>query len=1191
MPAATAQGWLNGKHFPVPALRPNYLRVVDQLGLSDQLPDELWDEPWSELQPRLRVGTTPYLGLRSFGAADRDLYFGRDKESRRLAEAVQQLRDSEGHGLIAVVGASGSGKSSLLGAGIVGREAVDGVLAGCPVAQLTVDDLATGTDASATLVIVDQFEEVFGFDQERRAVTLAAVEALAARTIVLIGLRADAFGPATQEATLTEALARPFVVTPLTREEVRQVIVGPAELSGVSVDDELVPVLLDDLAPGHAGSVPIDVLPLLSNALLVTWAAGKGKRMAVGDYISAGGVASALQGLAEDVFGSLAVPQQDAARRLFLRLVRSSGDVLVRESVPLDDIEPAALEAKDAFVTARMLTVSGDAVRISHDALLGHWSRLQGWIEESRVELAVLEQLRRAARVWSDSGRSPDALIPVERLAVLSDWVANPRQQQLLSPREREFVAASREHFASELVREQVVNRRLRRGQRLAVGLTALATALALVTGLLYWQGRGLQAQADGARLEAQSRQVALEARSIRAEDPNLMAQMSLVAADLAPTRQGQSALLDATSVNTPIRWPGAAGAVIARTADEKLVARANGNGEVTLWRGDELLTSPGTTFKADPDNGPLYALALATVGSRTLLAVGGAGAAGLWDVTAEPTRVADLRAGDVTTYGATFAADGGRLALATSTGEVQLWTVPATGAPTSLGAVSLGEGIAAKAVAFGPADTLFVAGKVDAVARWTLGATPRPLPGLTFAYDKAHVISQTLAVSPDGRQLAVGIAGRRVLRWALDGTQATPRAPLLGFESWTNDLAYSSDGGTLLVANSDQSAYVFDAASGILQEKLGGATLVTGVELVSGRPVTTGADGTLRVWQARNPVLRTGSTVYAMTTDPAGKYLAVSTLYDGLNLWDTSTDQPTRLPDPAIGGRSMSSAVALAPNDTFLVGATTDGLVLTWPLTAAGPGEPAVVEAFPGSYIGAVAVSPDSSVVAVLQYTGTQVALYSADPAGRLTLLASLDTPTPQGVSFSPDGKLLAVPIADRAVQLWDVSDPAVPKLAGKIEHLSSLPSTAAFANHSRTLAVSTDTGAVTLWDVTDPARPAQTKTYGDPHAAVYAFTFSPDDATLVAVGGDKLVWAWHLDSADTEAYLALDGGMGRTNDARFIRDGSELAVGGDDGTVRTWLSRLGDARQALCSNRGMPLTEEEWSRYLPGVTAHDPC
>lgn len=1205
--AATAQGWLNGRHFPVPALRPNYLRMVERLGLSDQVPEGLWDESWSSFQPRLRTDRAPYLGLRPFGAADRDLYFGRQRESARLAEAVLAELRSAGHGVIVVVGGSGSGKSSLLAAGLIGTEGYTGRLAGRSIAEVAVGDLARSSLPDSEVVVVDQFEDAFTFEEDGRAATVAALTELAGRSVVVVGLRADAFAEASQEPLLTSALAHPFLIAPLSRDEVREVIISPAEQVGATVDDDLASVVLDDLAAGSSVSpASVDVLPLLSNALLVTWAAGTGDRLTLADYVRSGGVATAVQALAEEVFQSLDAEQQAAAQRLMLRLVRVSGDLLVREPLLLDDIDEADRQVLDPFVAGRMLTVADNSVRISHDALLTHWQRLHDWIDESRADLAVLEQLRRAARVWQDSGQSADALIPVERMEVFGEWLSDPQRERLLSPRENEFIAASRDHFASELAREHQVSRRLRRGRDLAVILTALALVLTLVTGLLYWRGRDLQTAATAAKLDSQSRQVALEARSIRANDANLMGQMALVANHLADTREGKSVLLDATSVNMPTRWLGAPDAVIAKSPNEQLVARANGAGQVTLWRSSELSSSPGHSFNADPSGSPLYGLALATIGGRELLAVGGQQVAALWDVTKEPKLVADLRSHDATAYGIAFDPSRRRVAVAYSDGAIEVWSLHDSNSPVPKTTVHLdptrGLPTPALAIALSTATgDLFVAGPTDAVARWSLAGDPRRLPDLAFTYrnvtprksEIAKVSSQTVAVSPDGGEVVAGVQGRTVYRWKLSRQGSIAEEPLTDFQSWTNDVSYSRDGATLLVANSDQQVYLFDASTGELQHQYGDAAVVTGVEMVGNRPVTVGQDGGLRVWQARDPVLQAGSTVYGLTTDTKEHYLAAATLYDDVRLWDISGEQPRQLPDPDLPRkRELSSALAVAPNGKFMIGGTTRprGELLSWSLNGSGTGTPTVARAFPDWYVGVVAISPDSSLVAATQYTGDRVGLWRSDAHGDLTPVGTVKTPMPQSLAFSLDGRRLAITTGSRQVQLWDIVNPARPKLTGTIE-LESTPEIAIFGNSAQILAIGSAAGEVTIWDMKDPASPQLQRKLLGPHAAINSLAFSPDDQTLVSGGGDNLIWVWNLSAPETEAYLALHGEIGRTNDLRFVSDGRNLLVGGSDGRIRTWMFPSEDARIDLCARRGDPLTADEWRQYLPGIEPFDPC
>ena len=1200
VPGATAQGWLNGRHFPVPALRPNYLRMVERLGLTERIPDNLWGDSRMSVQGPLSSGRTPYLGLQPFTVSDHDLYFGRESESRRLAEAVLSRRELADHGLLIVLGASGCGKSSLLAAGLLGGEVNGGVLSGWSFAQLLPTEVAEARAIQRDLVVIDQAEDVFTLDDSSRVRAIEAIAELSRQSVVVLGLRADAFAAAAQEPVLTDALSQPFLVSPLNRDEVREVILGPARIAGAVVDDDLVPVLLDDLAPGpKAGTVAIDVLPLLSNALLVTWAAGDGQRMTLADYVRSGGVASAVQGLAEEVFQSLDEAQQSAAQRLLLRLVRISGDVLVRESVLLAEISDEGRSAMAAFVAARMLTVVDNTVRISHDALLHHWTRLQNWIQDSRTDLVLIAQLRRAARVWDENNRSPDALIPVDRLEVFSKWIGNPGRQQLLTSREQEFLVASRDHFASELAREHRINARLRRGRRLALGLTALATTLAVVTGVFYWQGLGLQAQANLARLESQSRQVAVEARSISSDDPSLMAQIALVSASLSQTREAASVLLEATSVNTPTRWLGAPSAVIAKSPNEDLLARADGSGQVTLWRADDLTTSPGRTFRVDPSGQSLFAVALTEVGGRKLLAVGGQGAAGLWDVSGEPILVADLRDGEYTVHGAAFTADGSRLALATSTGEVMLWSVPGKGVPVKTGSVKLdpegADGVrpAAKGISFSPiSGDIFVTGPRRAIARWSLNGRPTRLPNLTFPNigDK-DTKSQAVAVSPDGQEVVAGVASSALPRWRLDGRQVSERAALpVGGHS--NSVSYSRDGKTLLVGNSDQNAYFFDAKTGVLRDKLHGPALVTGVEMVGQHPVSVGDDGVLRVWQASSRILYKGKeAAYTLAGDKAGTIMAAATNGEGFQLWDTRGATPVPLAQPSTAGKKSSSGIAVAPNGKFMIGGTTDGNILVWPLSSGSAGKPVIVPVFPGWYIMSIGISPDSSVVAITQYRGGQTALYRMGSIGALESIGMLPTPIPQGISFSADGTLLAVALGEgNAVDLWEMGRPDAPARAGRIV-LASMPGGLRFSEHSRLLAIGTNTGGVTVWDTTNPAAATQKFHLSGPRAALYSVGFSPDDKTLLAVGGDDIVWGWNLTGTEKEAYLALNADMQRTYDLLFLDSGRTLVVAGDDGAVRTWTFRPEEARRSLCDNRGDPLTKDEWAHHLPGITPQDPC
>jgi DNA-binding SARP family transcriptional activator/ABC-type glycerol-3-phosphate transport system substrate-binding protein len=432
----------------------------------------------------------PYKGLRAFLEADAADFFGRETLVRRLAERLAEPGTRSR--FLCVVGPSGSGKSSVVRAGLVPalrRGAVAGserwffvdvtpgphplrelesALLGIAIQpppslldELERDELGLARavdrvlpDPDAELLIVlDQLEEVFTLveDDSERSLVLesvrAAVEAPDSRVRIVATLRADFFDQPLSVRGFGDLLAeRTEAITPMSPEQLERAIAGPAEHVGLEVEPGLIAAMVTDVAdrPG--------ALPLLQYAL--TELAERGQDILTLDaYREIGRASGALARRSEALFQSMNETASDACRQLFLRLV-TLGEGMddtrhrVRRSELRTLTDARALdEVIETFGRHRLLSFDRDpdtrepTVEIAHEAILGAWARLRDWIEASREELRARARISAAAGEWIRAGRKADDLLTGGRLAQSEEAVAGGSIG--LTETEREFLEAS----------------------------------------------------------------------------------------------------------------------------------------------------------------------------------------------------------------------------------------------------------------------------------------------------------------------------------------------------------------------------------------------------------------------------------------------------------------------------------------------------------------------------------------------------------------------------------------------------------------------------------------------------------------------------------------------------------------------------------------------------------------------------
>jgi hypothetical protein len=449
----------------------------------------------------------PYRGLPPFGAEDARFFFGRE------GVIAQLLEELAAEPFIALIGASGSGKSSVLSAGLIPAVSAAGdlerryhcvritptadpigqledalsVWSGVPVRGLLddapakiADTLADARLAQPLLLIVDQMEELHTLcddEQARREFIrglLAVIDGDDTRNRVVIAVRTDFYAQCRDDPDLGPKMrGREVDLWPMGKTELRSVIEGPAALVGLRVDPRLREMLLEDVGdePGK--------LPLLSHALRASFERRQGPQLTVEDYISVGRVKGAVSETAEEAYASLDEEQKKVAKSIFMLCTVGGGRVpYTRRPLPRSDFDPECFPGADAVLyhlaAARLLTLAKDRseeqiVEIAHEALIRFWTRLETWLEDNSAQQELRQDLITAAGKWRKSERSPGWLYHGANLEEARNLLTghSPVPLPLTA---REFLAAS----------QAGAKRRSRRFRLLAAGL---AVTLVLAGG------------------------------------------------------------------------------------------------------------------------------------------------------------------------------------------------------------------------------------------------------------------------------------------------------------------------------------------------------------------------------------------------------------------------------------------------------------------------------------------------------------------------------------------------------------------------------------------------------------------------------------------------------------------------------------------------------------------------------------
>ncbi|TMV04208.1 hypothetical protein FGK63_18140 [Ruegeria sediminis] len=1190
--------------------------------IASEIPDA--GAAWHDGQSLPSPGTDcPYRGLSAFQPEDSDRFFGREELVADILRRIQKQK------VLAVGGASGSGKSSLVRAGLVsslrqgripgsegwrielftpGRDALselyfrlrgnqenprvhlDEFIARPSTARQVLRD--AGPDP--VLLAIDQFEELFTLNE--RGVAQDFVDALAAITDpadskvrVVITIRTDFYQNCAAIPWLAEAVNRNQVlVGPMTATDLRRAIVEPARLSGIYVEQHLVDEIVAE-AGNDAG-----VLPLMSHALVETWMRRLGATLTYEGYRSSGGIAGAIRQTADSVFDNdFSDEERRVAERLLLSLVTpgeggsDTRRILDRSEFQGDADAPIMERVILRLTEARLLTVDDETVQISHEALLRSWPRLNRWIERSRSDLRLRLRIVQMAEDWIESERDPELLLRGARLGYVLEWFEGHKDKT--GAKEREFLQASSE--AQQAAQKEADLRRAKRRRLQIAAVTALAVLAVSATGASFVAFRqSRQAQENAALADA----------------------ATVMANDSFASALGAAAAGYAT--DDPLLALNLAAQSIARSRSPRTTYDAR----VALLRARQALaTGNPAPVGAPVPAGDALAIAISP-DAATVLTGGRDGLIRILDATSRRQSREALDGGVGGVQDVAFSTQTEGFAAVGDSGRLVYWDISGgfADAPRLLGETSDVQW----RLAFHPSDPVVATvGEDGHVWIWPLDAGAGE-GGRTIAARAGDFTS--VSFSPDGNVLAAGNGSGEVWAWRYPSGEElfSPEKTLHSSDVW--GLSFSHDGSLLATVSSDGSSAIIETATGApLGRAFPAGDMIGAVGFLGeGRQLVGGDfEGRLLVWDANGQEL-----VARSPSGHTGRIMDLALSFDQGFGATLGSDQQVRF-------WSLTPAVPLSQDFDGAAGALPKGVALGAGQLVFGDTEGSVaISSTQGAgipvmpvhdhQIWAVALSPSGDRIATADRNG-RIVVSGTDLEEDLIRLPAIGEPI-WSLTFAPDGtELLAA--AESAAVLIDLE---TGQIVRRFQPGIGSVTRAAMNGAGSQVAVSTSTGQVHLWSLAGETDPVTFAVSGN---LVWSLSFSADGTLLAVADSDEIVSIWKLPQGEriaeftghvrgaTDVLILGDGAsvvaadrrgglhfwditygksLGRIPDAHagpiwrlaLHPDGQKFASTGDDGAVRVWdvLST-----RSACEHGGEVLGPQRRAQFLGAMDAQDAC
>jgi len=1178
----------------------------------------------------------PYQGLKVFDEASARFFFGREALAQHLIESLRKRT------FLAVLGPSGSGKSSVIRAGLLPQLRTGALPASAswqyhlfkpgahPLQELalTLMNCEQGTQTPARVLdllasfsaderalhivvrqqyieqpqtarcclIVDQFEEIFTLchDREERIHFIDLLRYAATigggQTIVVITLRADFMARAAEYIQLAELLSgNEFIISPMNEADLRRAIEEPARRMGAHFEEGLVDAILND-----AGHEP-GMLPLMEHALFQLWEKReRDHRLTLQAYQEMGGLRGALANQAEKIFKEFSPQQQDLTRRVLLRLTQpGEGTEDTRRRATMSELDTgkdqqtALQEVIHQLTEARLLVMSQNQVDVAHEALIRGWPRLRKWIDEGRTALRLHRRITETVQEWERLQRDDGVLLRGASLAEAQEW--RERHDADLNSSEREFLIASTALIRRE---EQAVREHKQRessqAQALADEQARRAREQARSMKHARWFVGGILAIAMGsmmlARQTIRQKEIATgdrllaEADSIVDQQPDLALLLSVESIKRRTTWEARSNLLSELQTDRP--------AILTGILDAVLSIAFSPDGQILASASADNNVRLWDVAGRKPLGAPLtghtdIVISVAFSPDGKTLASGSADKTiRLWDVASRQSKMLTGHSGNVLTLA--FSPDGQMLASGSADKTIRLWNL-ASHVP--LGAVLTGHMAEVHSLAFRADGKALASASSDGTIRmWDVAS--RRQSGVPLAGHKNTVSS--VLFSADGRIL-VSAGADRTVRWWDVATREEIGAPQIAHKDAVLSLAISPDGKILASASRDSTIRLWDMTSHqpVGNPLIGHTNIVPSVTFSpDGRTIASASfDNTIRLWNINNrqslsQVLPDYSGDLGVVAFSAdGEILAVAGHDHTIRLWNVKKKQA--FGRPLIGHSDSISSLAFSPDGKTLASASDDKTIQLWNLEICE--RRGLPLRGPTDRVLGLLVSHDGNVVAAA--ADKSIWLWDNNSHLITDMPVTSNTGRAVAVAFSPDGDTLARADADNSISMVSIHN-------GKVRNARFLVHTdtvrgLAFSPNGKLLA-SSNNKIIRLWDV------ASNQPLGVPFVghtdSVMGIAFSPNGEILASASIDNTIRLWNV---ATRQPLGgpLTGHTDKVINVIFSPDGKTLAATSSDRSISLWDLDVNSWVARACRIVDRDLTINEWNRYVGAGAPRPTC